>query len=71
VFIIAGPIIKLLVWREGDSGGHLLRETMSRGLCELVCPSRTSGGLACIHSKRFWSRVDTVDPNAFADCLSG
>ena len=26
--------------REG--GGHVLRETTSRGLCELVCPSRTS-----------------------------
>ena len=45
MFIIAGPIIKLLVWGEGDSGGHLLRETMSRGLCGLVCPSHTSGGL--------------------------
>ena len=28
--------------REGDSGGHVLRETTSRGLCGLVCPSRTS-----------------------------
>ena len=30
--------------REGgeESGGHVLRETMSRGLCGLVCPSRTS-----------------------------
>ena len=27
---------------EGDSGGHVLRETSSRGLCGLVCPSRTS-----------------------------
>ena len=27
---------------EGDSGGHVLRETTSRGLCGLVCPSRTS-----------------------------
>ena len=26
----------------GASGGHVLRETTSRGLCELVCPSRTS-----------------------------
>ena len=25
-----------------DSGGHVLRETTSRGLCGLVCPSRTS-----------------------------
>ena len=31
--------------REGGgwSGGHVLRETASRGLCELVCPSRTRG----------------------------
>jgi hypothetical protein len=31
--------------REGGggwSGGHVLRETTSRGRCELVCPSRTS-----------------------------
>ena len=27
---------------EGDSGGHVRRETTSRGLCGLVCPSRTS-----------------------------
>ena len=26
----------------GDSGGHVLRETTSRGLCGLVCLSRTS-----------------------------
>ena len=25
----------------GGSGGHVLRETTSRGLCEVVCPSRT------------------------------
>jgi hypothetical protein len=27
---------------EGDSGGHVLREKTSRGLCGLVCPLRTS-----------------------------
>ena len=27
---------------RGGSGGHVLRETSSRGLCELVCPSRTA-----------------------------
>jgi hypothetical protein len=32
---------KLLAWGEGDSGGHVLRETTSRGLSGLVCPSRT------------------------------
>ena len=26
----------------GDSGGHVLRETTSRVLCGLVCPSHTS-----------------------------
>jgi hypothetical protein len=43
VFITAVPIIKLFAWgSEGDSGGYVLRETTSRGLCGLVCPSRTS-----------------------------
>ena len=41
VFITAVPITKLLASGEGDSGGHVLRETTSRGLCGLVCPSRT------------------------------
>jgi hypothetical protein len=26
----------------GNNGGHVLQETTSRGLCGLVCPSRTS-----------------------------
>ena len=26
----------------GGNGGHVLRETTNRGLCELVCPSRTN-----------------------------
>jgi hypothetical protein len=39
VFITAVPILKLFAWGEGDSGGHVLRETTSRGLCGLVCPS--------------------------------
>jgi hypothetical protein len=42
VFITAVPIIKLFAWGEGDCGGHVLRETTSRGACGLVCPSRTS-----------------------------
>jgi hypothetical protein len=41
VFVTAVPIIKLFARGEGDSGGHVLRETKSRGLCGLVCPSRT------------------------------
>jgi hypothetical protein len=41
VFITAVPIIKLFAWGEGDSGGHVLRETTSGGLCGLVCPLRT------------------------------
>ena len=28
--------------RGGGNGGHVLRETTSRGRCELVCPSRTN-----------------------------
>jgi hypothetical protein len=40
VFITVGPSTKLCAWGQGDIGGHLLRETTSRGLC--VCPSRTS-----------------------------
>jgi hypothetical protein len=42
VSITAVPITKLFAWGEGDSGGHVLRETTSRGLCGLVCSSRTS-----------------------------
>ncbi len=42
VFITAEPIMKLFACGGGDIGGHVLRETTSRGLCGLVCPSRTS-----------------------------
>ncbi len=51
VFITTVPIRKLFAWGEGDSGGHVLRETTSRGLCGLVCPSRTSehgGEVDCV-----------------------
>ena len=41
-FITAGPITKLFARGGEESGGHVLRETTSRGLCGLVCPSRTS-----------------------------
>jgi hypothetical protein len=43
VFITAVPITKLFArgGGGGDNGGHELRETTSRGLCGLVCPSRT------------------------------
>ena len=44
VFITAVPITKLFVWGKGDSGGHVLRETTSRGFYGLICPSRTSEG---------------------------
>jgi hypothetical protein len=33
---------KLFACGEGNSGGHVLRETTSLGLCRLVCPSRTN-----------------------------
>jgi hypothetical protein len=42
VFITAVPITTLFAWGEGDSGGHVSQETTNRGLCALVCPSRTS-----------------------------
>ena len=42
LFIIAVPNTKLFAWGEGDSGGHVLQDTTSRGMCGLVCPSRTS-----------------------------
>ena len=42
VFITAGPSTKLFACVGGDSGGHVLRETTSRGLRGLVCPSRNS-----------------------------
>ena len=51
VFITAGPSTKLFAWGGGDIGGHVLRETTSRGLCGLVCPSRTSergGWVDCV-----------------------
>ena len=41
VFITAVPITKLFA-RGGGNGGHVLRETTSRGQCELVCPSLTN-----------------------------
>ena len=42
VFITAVPITKLFARGVGGNGGHVLRETTSRGRCELVCPSRTN-----------------------------
>jgi len=48
VFITAVPLIKMFAWGEGESGGHVLRETTSRGL---GFPSRTSergGEGACV-----------------------
>jgi hypothetical protein len=43
VFFTAGPITKAVrVCVGGNNGGHVLRGTTSRGLCGLVCPSRTS-----------------------------
>jgi hypothetical protein len=35
VFVTAGPITKLCAWGKEDSGGHVLSDTTSRGLCEL------------------------------------
>ncbi len=44
LFITAVLITKLFAWGEGDNGGHVLRETTSRCLCGLVCPSRGEQG---------------------------
>ena len=37
-----GPRVVEARGGKGDSGGRVLQETTSRGLCGLVCPSRTS-----------------------------
>jgi hypothetical protein len=42
VFITAVPITKLFACGGGGAVEDMLRETMSQGLCGLVCPSRTS-----------------------------
>ncbi len=43
VFITAIPSTTVFAREgEGESGGHVLREDTSRGLCDLVCPSCTS-----------------------------
>jgi hypothetical protein len=42
VFITALPITKLFASGKGDSGGHVVQETTSRGLGGLACPSHTS-----------------------------
>ena len=39
-----------------DSGGHVLRETTSRGLCGLVCPSRTACYKAVREGRCVWRR---------------
>ena len=36
VFVNAEPITKLFALGEGDSGGHVLRETTSRGPCVFI-----------------------------------
>ncbi len=43
VFITAVPILKLFAWGMGDGGGHVLRETTTRGLTSpgLTSPKRT------------------------------
>jgi hypothetical protein len=48
-FITAGPITKLFAWGGEESGGQVLRETTSRGLCGLVS-----------HVGRFSNPVATV-----------
>ena len=40
--LLQDPLQSCLRVGGGDIGGHVLRETTSRGLCGLVCPSHTS-----------------------------
>ena len=59
---------------EGDRGGHVLRETTSRGLCGLVCPSRTSehGGEGdCVKEGGGYARLCDVTRFTFAGCCGG
>jgi hypothetical protein len=43
VCLLLQDLVQSCLRGEGkDIGGHVLRETTSRGLCGLVCPSRTS-----------------------------
>jgi hypothetical protein len=61
VFITAVPITKLFAWGEG----HVLRETTTRGLSGLVCPSRTSergGNLKNSSSREICSFIHEVTP---------
>jgi len=44
VFVTAVPITKLFAWGVGHWGGHVLRESTSRGLCGLDCPSLANAG---------------------------
>jgi hypothetical protein len=78
VSITAVPIIKLFAWGEGDTRGHVLRGTTSRGLCGLVCPSRTNerwGEGDCVKGERWrrfakgtgWHGIDQ-SANVYATC---
>jgi hypothetical protein len=51
VFITAVHIITITLgaWGGRDSGGHLLRETTSRGLCGLVCLGSAHHARAAAH----------------------
>jgi hypothetical protein len=42
VFYYCRTYYKAVLGGGDVSGGHVLRETTSRGLCGLVCPPRTS-----------------------------
>jgi hypothetical protein len=49
-YITAGPSTKLFTCGGGGNmGGHVLRETTSRGLCGLGCPSRTRDEGVCVY----------------------
>jgi hypothetical protein len=59
VFITAVPIIKMFAWGKGDSGGLVLRERTSRGMCGLVSPSHHAlvHGSVCVHYCRTYYKA--------------
>ena len=63
MLIPAVPITKLFAWGEGDSGGHVLRETTSRGLSGLVC---TLYGY--VHAATLHAPLSTPTPTCNGKC---
>jgi hypothetical protein len=61
VFITAVPITKLFAWGEGDTRGHVLRETTSRSLCGLVYHALVcDGGRSADRRHRHTSKLSST-----------